>query len=330
MSKTTSLVKPRVLHVDTFSAPNAKPNVEGMTRAYNKVAIHRPFDYRRIATKRGAQVMNKELVNVASEFKPQLIHMGKCELVEGKTIRVIRERLGESCTVVHFYGDYRIQVQPWVASIGKHADWTLLQHADPGQMRAYRAAGCRQVGTWLAATDPVIFYPHKVKKQYDVVFMANHSPIHVSIGANRVVFLKALTDAGLTVDVFGRGWPKWPGMHLHSYVSSEHFAHACSAACIAINYSTTRAYLYTSWPRVFNTMASGCFFITRYFPGLETLFEHEKHLVWFKKPQQAVKHIKRYLKDDRARNRIAQAGMKQVLSNHTWDHRIAQMMGYIT
>lgn len=322
------MIKPRVLHVDTFSAPNAKSNVEGMTRAYNKVAIHMPFDYRKIAG-RGTQAMNGELARVAFEFKPNLIHMGKCELINGKTIRAIKKRLGKSCTIVHFYGDYRTKVQPWVVDIGKHADWTLLQHADPCQMRAYHDAGCGRVGTWLAATDPVIFRPHKVKKWYDVVFMANHSPIHASIGADRIVFIKALTDAGLIIDIFGHGWPELPGVRLRSYVSSGHFAHACSAARVAINYSTTRAYLYTSWPRVFNTMASGCFFVTRYFPGLETLFEHGKHLVWFKKPQQAVKHIKRYLKDDTARNAIAQAGMQRVLDNHTWDHRIEQMIGYI-
>ena len=76
-------------------------------------------------------------------------------------------------------------------------------------------------------------------------------------------------------------------------------------------------------------MASGCFFATRYFPGLETLFENGKHLVWFDTHDEAISLIKHYLADDAAREKIALAGRQQVLSAHTWDNRIAQMIGYI-
>ncbi len=320
------MTKPRVLHVDTFSAPNAKPNVEGMTAAYTKVAVHIPFDYRK-ESNHGSMAMNDKLCRVARDFKPDLVHLGKCESIKGKTIKYIKQWVGS--TIIHFYGDYRTKVQLFVVDIGRHADWTLLQHADPYQMRCYQDAGCNQVGTFLAGTDPVVFHPSPFKKKYDVIFMANYSPIHARLGADRGIFLKDLAAAGLTIDLFGHGWnPKLP-VRIHPYVSSLHFALECSRARIAINYSTTQAYLYTSWPRVFNTMASGCFFVTRYFPGLETLFENHKHLVWFDTHEEAAELIKAYLADDIARDTIALAGRQKVLSSHTWDNRIAQMIGYI-
>ncbi len=318
--------KPRVLHVDTFSAINAQSNVKGMTAAYNKVAVHLPFDYRK-ESNYGSQVMNSKLSQIAYEFKPDLVHLGKCESVKGSAIKSIKKRPG--CTVIHFYGDYRSKVQLFVIDIGRHADWTLLQHADPYQSRCYRDAGCNQVGTFLAGTDQDVFRPYPSPKSYDIIFMANYSPIHARLGADRGIFLKSLVSAGLTVDLFGNGWnPKLP-VRIHPYTASEQFALECSRARIAIHYSTTQAYLYTSWPRVFNTMACGCFFVTRYFPGLETLFENHKHLVWFDTHEEAAELIKAYLADDIARDTIAMEGRQRVLSSHTWDNRIAQMIGYI-
>jgi len=321
------LTRPRVLHVDTFSAANAQSNVKGMTAAYTKVATHLPYDYR-LATNYGREAMNNELRQIARKFNPDLVHLGKCESVRGDAIKYIKQWVG--ATVIHFYGDYRAKLQLFVVDIGRHADWTLLQHADPYQMRCYKDAGCNQVGTWLAGTDPAVFHPYPLAKEYDVIFMANFSTIHASLGADRGAFLKDLISAGISVDLFGNGWSnRIPDLLIHPYVATDDFARACSQARIALNYSTTQAYLYTSWPRVFNTMASGCFFATRYFPGLETLFENGKHLVWFDTHDEAISLIKYYLSHDAAREKIALAGRQQVLSAHTWDNRIAQMIGYI-
>ena len=321
------MTRPRVLHVDTFSAANAKSNVEGMTAAYIKVATHLPYDYR-AATNHGREAMNNELHHIARDFAPDLIHLGKCESVKGDTIKYIKQ--WTNATVIHFYGDYRSKIQQFVIDIGRHADWTLLQHADPYQSRCYKDAGCNQVGTFLAGTDPTVFHPYPTPKQYDVIFMANFSTIHASLGADRGAFLKDLIAAGISVDLFGNGWSnRVSGMSIHPYVATSDFARACSQSRIAVNYSTTQAYLYTSWPRVFNTMASGCFFLTRYFPGMETLFDNGTHMAWFDTHDEAVDLIRYYLANDSVRERIAAAGRKRVLALHTWDNRIAQMIAYI-
>jgi spore maturation protein CgeB len=84
--------------------------------------------------------------------------------------------------------------------------------------------------------------------------------------------------------------------------------------------------MYCSWRRIFNTMACGCLLLTRHFPGLKTVFNNNEHLVWFKSDEEGIELAHHYLKDDRARERIAGAGREEVLARHTWDHRIQDML----
>jgi spore maturation protein CgeB len=53
------------------------------------------------------------------------------------------------------------------------------------------------------------------------------------------------------------------------------------------------------------------------------------HLVWFKSIGEAVELARRYLGNDGERERIARIGREEVLTNHTWDHRMAWMMEYV-
>ena len=76
-------------------------------------------------------------------------------------------------------------------------------------------------------------------------------------------------------------------------------------------------------------MASGACFVGHKFPGLETVFEDGKHVALFEKDEEVVPTVKYYLSHPDEREKIAQAGMAEVLAHHTWDNRVAQMMGYV-
>ena len=316
----------RVLYVDTFSMPHSQAIVNGIKKAYSKVAEVRTFAYRAVARRLGKAGMNQALVETAQEFQPDLVHLGKSELILGSAIQQIKQTT--RCCVIHFYGDFRWQVQLWVADIGQYADWTLLYHQDPGLVKAHEDAGCRRVGFWWYGTDPEVFYPRPVPKAHDVIFMG---ALDHPEGQGRRELVTALANAGFQVHVFGRNRarPEYPAnAHLHGYVDEEQFALACSRAKIALGYSESRARMYTSWRRVFNSMASGVFFLTRYFEGLEDVFENEKHLAWFRTIPEAVELAGRYLRDDEGRERIAAAGLKETVARHTWDRRIKMMLEY--
>ena len=69
------------------------------------------------------------------EFRPDIIHIGKGESVVGSVIKAIKERL-DVC-VLHFNGDFRWQLQPWMVDIGRYADYTMVNHKEKKILDAY-------------------------------------------------------------------------------------------------------------------------------------------------------------------------------------------------
>jgi len=323
--------RPRILYVDAMSASHASCNLNGISKAYAKVGHVKTFDYRGLAAKFGVAQMNQMLVDTAVEFRPNLIHLGKSELVLGAIIRAIKKRI--DTYVIHFYGDFRWDPQPWVVEIGNHADCTLFNYTDDRILNKYRAAGVKNIGGfWDSGADPDIFYPRDVARTKDVVFMGSNLKIPHDGYEKRRELIEAALIKGLDVHLYGQGWDylseaKYETLHLYSFVTEQEFAKVCSSAKITLGINGVNdVRMYASWRRAVNTMASGAFHLTHYVPGMETFFTNRKHLVWFTSVSEALESISHYLTHDAERQQIAEAGREEVLARHTWDARITDML----
>lgn len=78
--------------------------------------------------------------------------------------------------------------------------------------------------------------------------------------------------------------------------------------------------------RCFEATATGSFLLTEYVPTLSECFEDGVHLVTYKDMDDAVEKAKYYLEHEAEREKIAEAGMKHTLANHTFQHRITTML----
>ena len=321
----------KVLYVDTISVPHAACNVSGMMKAYAKVSNLKPFDYRGLAAKFGQDRMNQMLMEEALRFCPDIIHLGKSELIYGSTIRAIKKQI--DTYVIHFYGDFRWDPQPWVIDIGKYADCTLFSYTDNRILDKYSAAGVKNIGGfWDAGTDPEVFYPRNIEKTKDVVFMGNNLNIPHDGYEKRRQLIEETLKRGLDLHVYGKNWEYlseagYKTLHIHPFVTEDKFAEVCSSAEITLGINGVNDIrMYASWRRTVNTMASGGFHLTHYVPGMETVFQNKKHLVWFNSVSEAMDLIEHYLTHGEERKAIAEAGRKEVLARHTWDARIAEMI----
>jgi hypothetical protein len=327
--KSAQALKPKILYVDTLSEPHALTNVNGIQSAYERVGIVEPFDYRRLAKSLGPGLMNELLCCTALLFRPDLIHLGKSELIDGKSVRKIKRKT-EAC-IIHFYGDFRWEPQPWVVDIGRYADLTLLYHKDAELIKRHRDLGVSPIGFWWVGTDPDVMYPRDLEKRHEVVFMANNADF-LEGHQQRRQLINEIVNAGIDLHLYGDGWEYLAGpqnVHLHPFVNDDEFAEACSVAKITLGFSAVNdVQMYASWRRPLNSMACGAFHLTRYFSGLETVFENRKHLVWFHSIPEAIELIQYYLVHNEEREAIARAGRQEVLTHHTWDHRVAEMFQY--
>ncbi|MFN3551283.1 MAG: glycosyltransferase [Endomicrobiia bacterium] len=84
--------------------------------------------------------------------------------------------------------------------------------------------------------------------------------------------------------------------------------------------------------RVFETLSCGSLLLTdRLKPevGLEELFQDRKHLVLYDDENDLLEKIDYYLRNESDREEIAYNGYKEVLSKHTYEHRVKEMFNKI-
>ncbi|KKL12309.1 hypothetical protein LCGC14_2537050 [marine sediment metagenome] len=94
---------------------------------------------------------------------------------------------------------------------------------------------------------------------------------------------------------------------------------------IALGISAFDYDCYTS-DRLFRAMGSGVFYLTKYFPGIESMFTNKKHLVWWHDIDECLELIDYYLRHGLEREQIAKRGAEIVSQEHTWDRRIEELM----
>lgn len=321
--------RPRVLYIDQISDPQSQAIVRGIGQSLAKVSNLASLDYTKLLQDYGAVGVNRVLIQAAQKLQPNVLYIGKCEKILGSTIKKIKERA--NIYVMHFYGDFRWQVQKWVADIGRYADLTLLYHQEPAFIQAYHNAGVKSINFWWPGVDPKVFYPRLCVKKYDVIFMGSNADLLTDHPVRRQL-LESIAQAGIKLDIFGNGWEYLNGksnITLHHFVDGVEFAQICAAAKISLGISAVNnVRMYNSWRRTLNSMAAGAFHLTHYVPGMEQVFTNKKHLAWFKTIPEALQLIKYYLTNEASRQRIALAGSREVLVRHTWDQRITDLLSF--
>ena len=78
--------------------------------------------------------------------------------------------------------------------------------------------------------------------------------------------------------------------------------------------------------RTFEALAAKRCLLTNDIPTLGELFEHKKHLWTYRSIEEAVMSAKALLVDDEQRNYIAEQGYKEVISKHTYNHRVRTIL----
>jgi len=74
--------------------------------------------------------------------------------------------------------------------------------------------------------------------------------------------------------------------------------------------------------RVFEVMATGSMLLTDDIPMIHQFFKDGVHMVTYKDEKDMIEKAKYYIEHDEERQKIAEAGMKEVLAHHTIDHRL--------
>jgi spore maturation protein CgeB len=126
--------------------------------------------------------------------------------------------------------------------------------------------------------------------------------------------------------IFGRDWEGTP-------VAS------CAAAPIAFDASggiyarsrvslhIQRFYAHNVNDRLFNVPAAGGFLLTRAAEGIEELYEPEREIAVYRSLEELESQLHRYLADDAARERVAEAGCRRAHAHYRIERRLWEALG---
>lgn len=181
-------------------------------------------------------------------------------------------------------------------------DYDIVFAAHKPAVEMFKERGIENVFWVPPACDPDLHEKKAEEKKYDVGFVGSSSQ-------ERVDLLNKL------------------GQRFNTYYERcflERMAEVYSQSKIVFNKSIEGGLNM----RVFEALASGSMLLTNeaHGSGLEDLFEDRKHLVIYRCDNELIDFADYYLKNDDEREEIASEGMRKVLNEHTYGHRVKDMI----
>jgi hypothetical protein len=250
------------------------------------------------------------MIDEVQRMRPDLVYAESAYNIDAEALAFVRRTLGIPVTM--WYGDPSSppgEVDRLVR-YARAVDRQLVVDETP--LLAARDQGLDNVELIPNFGYDHYFYPQRKRKTIDVLFSgksyAGLESAYPEVERRRALILRLDKQLKRRLFVIGEGWE---GFRLHNWqpgrVPEWDVNHLNAASRIVLAYDSAQLPGFTS-VRTWNTLLSGAFLLIRRFPGIETYFENHKHLVWFDDEDEAAALVDRYLRDDRGRARIANAG----------------------
>ncbi len=172
------------------------------------------------------------------------------------------------------------------------------------------------------ATDPDRFHPDPTGPAHELLFVGN------SRGVRRQI-IDDLAGTSFDLAVYGGDWA--PGLldprHLRGeWISNDELGRYYSSAAVVLN---------DHWPdmrdegfisnRIYDALASGAFVVSDHVPGIDE--EFGRGVVTYRRRDELIATLDRYLADPAARREVAERGRAAVLAGHTFGHRVDAILG---
>lgn len=188
---------------------------------------------------------------------------------------------------------------------------TLVATNDPTHAHEWMSLGTtRAIALPISAIDPTIHYLRSsIRRDLDVVFAGTVSP-------DRKRFFRDLR----------RHLPREISLMTRQFVWEEEYAKLLSRAKIVLN-PIRPSMKYGANLRLFEIPAFGALELSSY--SKEEWLIPGEEVVTYDSPKDATKKIIYFLKYQRERERIAQAGYRRVLREHTFVHRFRKLIAML-
>jgi spore maturation protein CgeB len=296
-------------------------------RIRDRIAFLQDWDLRRL---------NKRLLEKAAEFKPQIyVEAGGWNILP-ETIDILKS-MGIKTALWTIDPPHTFKA---IIKNAPHYDFVFCQGTEAIQILKENNVNNLH---WLPfACDADFHKPSELapseRKKYEteVCFVGSWNPGNKPQDyAKRQAALERLTDYNL--GIWGPGWNELPAeSNLKKFIRGFHTKqeewvkiYSATQIVIIVHYQNTEGNIpcYQASPKVFEALACGAFLVVDDQRDILSLFESGQHLVVYHNHKELREIISYHLEHPDEARKIAQQGRKEVLENHTFRHRVDEMLG---
>ena len=310
-----------MLHIRLESGPYSSASIEAGFRQ-NGFEYHSIL-WQQLRFNEGIEQTRKHILQKAAQLKPTIIfcHLQNPEAFDKETWL----QLSQHGFVINYTFDVRYATEmEWMYEVAPLIGWTFFACSEDVSNCILR--GVNNVSQCHSSCDMELFKSNgKSLFAFDVVFCGNrydNTSLNFPLAAERQAMVdlieKKYQSRCMIYGLGQKGGLIQPGVEANVYNFSR----------IAISQNNFKLHDYTS-DRLWRIMATGCFCLTKYFPGIEEIFQKEVDLDWFDDFSEMIYLIDFYLNNDELRKKIAISGSNKVRKFHNWGERIKLMTNTI-
>ncbi len=263
----------------------------------------------------------KILLTQIEEFKPDLVLNQDTFHIDTALMRRIKD-IGRPILIG------QVGIAP-----SRGEDWTvydLMMSQLAATVNFFRNAGVRAEVNHLAF-EPTILeaLPAHPATDIDVSFVGTVSPDH----RQRITLLEAVAER-YNLKLFGDP-PQTlrAASPLHRCFQGEVWGaemyQALRRSKITLNSHIDMAGREAGNMRLFEATGAGAFLLTDFKDNLNTLFEPDREVGVWHSVGHCLAEINRALGDDLGRDAVARAGQARTMAQHTYRHRVAEILGFV-
>jgi spore maturation protein CgeB len=305
----------------SFEENNFRSSLEGM--GHNLSA----FDFLGRAKRDGAARMRTDLITLAGETKPDVAFFVLfTDEIDTRTVEEIG-RLG-GCPTINWFADDHWRFESFTRHMAPAFD--LAVTTDPDSLPKYRLLANTRVHLSQWACNRYSYGRVTTELKHDVTFVGQPH-------GDRRQTVAMLGDAGLPVACWGFGWPAGPLDHpemVDVFASSRINLNLSNASEVPGVKARLRRLLHFHPPpprppqikgRNFEVPGCGGFLLTERVPHLERYFELDREVGVFDTADDLADRVRYWRENEDERHEVAEAGYRRVMSEHTYDHRFAEI-----
>ena len=282
------------------------------------------------------KVTEERIVWEFSRFRPHVMLAVKLEEIKAPFLGKVKKKF--NVTLANWWIDDPAHLH---RSTKLSPDYDYFFTCDPESVSVHKQVRCPHVPVLTFGCDPslhrTVSLSGEERSYYgsDVAFVG-------SMSSQRADVLRKIASFNMKIwskrefanfdgeRIICRGVPPTDPLYPHFTgvgVWGEEMVKVYNASKIVLNLHSQG--LQTTNMRTFEVMGCGAFLLSDFQPSLSNFFKIGEELVCFEEPEQLQSLIAHYLQADEERRKIAQMGQENVHRNHTYLHRMKEVLNVI-